>query len=201
MRSCGFVVLVLPVLVFFGVTSLSAAPVPEYSVSVGKQSVRSAAGQRFAVLPLVCPQSLDCASLEEDYTEQLADSAKLSLVKPDAVRELIANADLGKLSELERRPILTEGLNVDGFVIVDILNAMVDRGAAAAGGDKWSDIRKHQQDTVTTVKIEVRLIAKDGSVLAQASGDAHLINSIKSLNSVAARIFEQTLAKLFSTEG
>jgi hypothetical protein len=169
-------------------------------VSVGKQSARSVAGERFAVLPMVCPQSLDCANLEENYTEQLADSAKLSLVTPGAVRELIANADLGKLSELERRPILTEGLNVDGFVKVDILNATIDRGAAAAGGDKWSDIRKHQQDTVTSVKIEVRFIAKDGSVLAQASGDAHLVNSIKSLNSVAARVFEQTLAKLLPTE-
>lgn len=156
---------------------------PEYAAEV--RQIYTARVQRVALAPISCPQQLDCRELEEEFIERLSE-LRFKVVEPRALRDLMTRAGVQDLEQLEQRLIIAEGLGVQGFAFVDIRNASIETSGPAAD-DKWREYKREVQ--VKHAAIDLRIIARDGAVLADVSGAAHA-SGMKGLQGVVERLFE-----------
>lgn len=145
--------------------------------------------QRVALAPVACPRDLDCSALEKALAQRLMDAGH-SVESAAATRDLMARANVSDLGQFEQRLILAEGLRVDGFVIVNIMEAKVDAPAAVrtAGSSRFK-----QREGEKHAALELRMLGRDGSTLAEASGEAD-VGGQRNLQSVITGLFEAMLA-------
>lgn len=107
-------------------------------------------------------------------------------------RVALAPISCPQLEQLGQRLILAEGLGVQGFALVRIRNATIETTGPAAD-DKWRELKREVQ--VKRAALELRIIARDGAVLAHVEGAAH-VTGIKGLQGVAERLFEVMIERL-----
>jgi hypothetical protein len=164
----------------------------EYAASVRQSFSANSAPRGIGIVPFACPQEFDCKEFEEILAEQLASASKRRIVASQAVHDLMQRATMSDLEQLENRLIIAEGLGVDAFAFVDVRNLHVDT-TAPPSNDKWKNVRRTA--TAKRASLELKVIARDGVVLADVSGEAELFDSMKSLQGIATRLLEVMLER------
>lgn len=155
---------------------------PEYAASVRQPYTTSV--ERIALAPFECREQLDCEELEEAFTERLSELGA-KVLEPRVVRDLMARAGMNDLEQMEQRLIVAEGLRVQGLALVRIRNATIETASPAAD-DKWRAYKREVQ--VKRAELDLRIIGRDGSVLAEVEGAAN-VTGMRGLQGVVERLF------------
>ncbi|HEY5807170.1 MAG TPA: hypothetical protein VIT67_04345 [Povalibacter sp.] len=143
-------------------------------------------------MPFTCPPEVECAELEKNIAEHLAEQTGLKVTPSKAITDLMARAGIHDLNEYESRLIIGEGLGVDAFAYVQIPKAQVAR-VPPREDDKWKDVKRTV--VVKTASLEFRVATPDGTSLVQVSGNAEVPDAIRSLESISTHLFEVMLEK------
>jgi hypothetical protein len=174
--------------------AIEAAPA-EYVASVQQGYVARSAVQRIALAPFACTREIECVEFEEDLVERLEKATGLEIVTSGAVHELMTQAGMTDIAQYENRLIIAEGLGVHAFAFVDVHE--VHAGVVAPPEhDKWRDIRR--ETTVKQASMAFRVVAPDGTSLAQVSGKAEVFGSARSLQSITTHLFEVMLERVWN---
>ncbi len=161
----------------------------DYSAVVKQPYVRNAAVKRVAVMPVTCPENIDCKGLVERLEKSLRNAGGLEPVSPLAVSSVMRNAQITTIN-YETRYILAEGLTVDAFAVLEVRQAAVEKGETTYV--KMGVAKVPQEGaTIKHVQLALQMVAKDGKVLLDATGEAHLTNSLRGLSGIAERVCER----------
>jgi len=160
-----------------------ASPV-EFATSV-RQGFVSEPLRTIGFAPFDCPEQLDCADLQKELAEQLAERTGARVVETNAVRDLMTRASMTSLEDRESRLIIGEGLGVEAFAFLKISKAEVDH--VRSGHERWKVVKRDV--SIKRASLELRVVARDGAQLAQVSGEAELVDSVKALPSIASHLF------------
>ena len=169
----------------------------DYSATVKQPFVASAGIKRVAILPATCPDNIECDELEERFAESMRDAAGIEFVPSKEVRSLMQSAQIASLN-YETRYILAESLSVNAFATLQVQQAAVEKGETTYV--KMGVAKLPQEGaTVKHVQLALQMLASDGKVLLESTGEAHLTNSMRSLTGIAervcARMIEESVPK------
>lgn len=180
--------------ILLAVAVLTATPAvsvlaDDYSAAV-KQSYTPVAGiKRVAILPTVCPDNIECDELERKFVKSMRAVAGLELVPSASVRDVMRNAQIATIN-FETRYILAESLTVDAFATLEVRQAAVEKGETTY--TKLGVAKLPQEaPTIKHVQLALQMVAKDGTVLLDATGEAHLTNSMRGLTGIAERVCQR----------
>jgi hypothetical protein len=143
----------------------------------------------------VCPADLDCDDLEKQVAKLLDKRAKLQVITAEETLAMMQRANISSL-DFESRYILAEGLKADAIISVNVQKAGTDlvEGELVQLGQEQV---RAEPKKVKQVKLAVEMATKDGTTLLQASGEAKVQSTMRSLDSIAGRtldtVFEQAL--------
>lgn len=161
----------------------------DYSAVVKQPYVRNAAVKRVAVMPVTCPENIDCKGLVERLEKSLRNAGGLEPVSPSEVSSVMRNAQITTIN-YETRYILAEGLTVDAFAVLEVRQAAVEKGETTYV--KMGVAKVPQEGaTIKHVQLALQMVAKDGKALLDATGEAHLTNSLRGLSGIAERVCER----------
>lgn len=175
------------------VASTAVLAAPEYVSTVQKPYAPRADVKRVAMMPIACPQDVDCGDLEETVFELLSERTKLEILPPAQARDVMQKANISKL-DYETRYILAESLRVDGFAVLDIQQAgieQVEGKVVQLGGTEVTDA----PTTIKHVKASLLLSTKDSSPLLQVDGEAVLESSMRSVDTITERTVKDMFEK------
>lgn len=179
------------------VAVLTAAPVvtaladTDYSATVRQSYVPATAIKRVAILPVACTENIECDELEKKFAKSMRDAAGLELVPSRAVLAVMHSAQIATIN-YETRYILAESLKVDAFATLEVRQAAVEKGETTY---VKLGVAKIPQEAAATkhVQLALQMVASDGTVLLDATGEAHLTNSLRGLNGIAERVCERMI--------
>lgn len=178
---------------FWAMLSAANAGAAEYTTDVVQPYTLRM--QRVALAPITCPRELDCPALEKSLADRL-ESARHTVIGAAETRDLMTRANVGDLGQIDHTLILAEGLRVEGFVIVKIVEAQVEASVPASSSAS-SRFRSRPGDKHAA--LELRMLAQDGSTRAEATGEAH-VGGMRNLQSVTVELFEAMLAEISKTD-
>jgi hypothetical protein len=169
----------------------------DYSANVKQPFVTSAGIKRVAILPVACPDNIECDDLEKRFAESMHDATGIEFVPSGEVRSVMQGAQITSLN-YETRYILAESLSVNAFATLEVRQAAVEKGETTY---MKMGVAKLPQESaaVKHVQLALQMLASDGKVLLESTGEAHLTNSMRSLTGIAergcARMIEESVPK------
>ncbi len=183
--------MLLAVAVLTAVPAVSALADTGYSATVRQSYAPVAAIKRVAILPSMCPDTVECAEVEKEFAKSMRDAAGLEFVPSATVRGVMQDAQIAAIN-YETRYILAESLKVNAFVTLDVRQAAVEKGETTYVKMGVSKLPQ-EGATIKHVQLALQMVANDGKVLLDATGEAHLTNSMRGLTGIAERVCEQMI--------
>ena len=166
---------------------------PDYVTRVDRGYVPVKGVERLAVMPIACPNTLECEKFTAQVTKGLSHGTKMATTTASWIRQVMAQAGIDKL-DYETGHILAEALAVDAFAVVDIEQASMDvlgqKNISLYGKETIVD-RPH----VKHVRMHLKIVGKDGTNLLQASGEGQVQDMFSSLDEVAVKTWELLIQK------
>lgn len=183
--------MLLAVAVLTAIPAVSALADTDYTAAVKQSYVPATTVKRVAILPPACPENIECDELEKTFAKSMDDAAGLEFVPSAAVRDVMRGAQIATIN-YETRYILAESLKVDAFATLEVRQAAVEKGETTY---VKMGVSKLPQDgaTIKHVQLALQLVANDGKVLLDATGEAHLTNSMRGLTGIAERVCEHVI--------
>jgi hypothetical protein len=163
--------------------SVFAASPSGYEAAVQKSYVATNGVVRIAIVPFACPESIECEDLAKRLGKVLSARAKLKVTEVERTSRVMATSGIDKL-DTESGYILAEGLKVDAFAVIDIQAEEIDTA----------------DEKVKHVKLNLRLVTKQGAPLLMASGEANASGMFSSLNGVAEKTLDLVLEQSIPEE-
>jgi hypothetical protein len=181
------------VLAVFAVYSVGAADSTSgYEASVQQRYASERPLKSIGLAPFICPAELRCGELEDELIEHLERQTKLRVVGSKEVLQLMSKVGITDLANHEARMIISEALGVDAFALVAIPEARLEV-VSPIENDKWKELKR--QASLAQAGMELSIVARDGALLAQASGKARVYEPPRNLATVAARLFALMLER------
>jgi hypothetical protein len=116
----------------------------------------------------------------------MRDATGIEFVPSKEVRSVMQNAQIDSLNH-GTRYILAESLSVNAFATLQVQQAAVEKGETTYV--KMGVAKLPQEGaTVKHVQLALQMLASDGKVLLESTGEAHLTNSMRSLTGIAERV-------------
>ena len=173
------------------IPAASALADTDYSAAVKQSYAPATAIRRVAILPGACPENIECDDLEKKLAKSMRDATGVELLPSAAVRDVMRSAQIATV-DYETRYILAERLTVDAFVTLDVRQAAVEKGETTY---LKMGVAKVPQDgaTIKHVQLALQMVASDGRTLLDATGEAHLANSLRGLSGIAERLCEHMI--------
>ena len=177
----------LPLIASFliGHAAPAAAEEEGYSAQVKQAYAHDGRIKRVAIMPLVCPDNLDCEEIEEKFSKQLTKATATEVLPSAKVADVMRNAQITTV-DFDSRFILAEALTVDAFAILQITQAALEKGETTYVKMGVSKLPQ-EGGSMKRVQLAVQLVAKDGKSLLDATGSANLENSVRGLTGIAER--------------